>query len=51
MGNRLISMEDAVFEYAKMKEKMKDLFNKKENQCTQTLWEIYQEKELYYSRF
>ena len=51
VGNRLISMEDAVFEYAKMKERMQNLFAKKDRESVHTLWELYNEQELYYSRF
>lgn len=51
IGNRLISIEDAVFEYGRMKDRIKDLLNKQDKDVRDTLWEAYCEKEIYYSRF
>lgn len=51
VGNRLISMEDAMFEYGRMKDRIKDLLNKQEKEIRDTLWEVYSEKDIYYSRF
>ena len=48
--NRLLSIEDALFEYARIRERVKER-GKVEKEPLQTLWEIYAEKELYYYRF
>jgi hypothetical protein len=48
--NRLLSIEDALFEYARIRERVKER-GKVEKEPLQTLWEIYGEKELYYYRF
>ena len=44
IGNRLLSIEDALFEHWKMKEHINDIYNKSEKECKNTLWEIYSEK-------
>lgn len=51
VGNRLMSIDDAVFEYGRMKDRIKDILTKQDKDVRDTLWEAYSEKEIYYSRF
>ncbi len=50
-GSRLQSMEDALYEHGKMKEKLRDSLTKQDKELRCTLWDLYGEKEPYYSRF
>jgi hypothetical protein len=50
-GSRLQSMEDALYEHGKMKEKLRESLTKQDKELLCTLWDLYGEKEPYYSRF
>ena len=48
ISNRLFSIEDAVFEYGKIRDK--NLEGAGESGPPITLWEVYGDKEIYYNR-